>query len=177
MFETNRALLRKLADDVDPPATSVEEWEAAELARIRFTMYMAITAESIPRRLGKGATGTQLALDKRIARKVANMYRQLWLSLEQPGDSAPHWTGRDSRLALVRDAEPAMRMAGATVTWSTWLKQRKADAKERRVEVAALAMRHGLVRWGSRRVGLLTLEVNNIERIAAEAVERIRRAA
>lgn len=171
-------MLAQLADGVVLPSLTMEAWDEDEYGRVRFSLFMAIVAEGIPRRLGRDASSPALALDKRLARKVANMYRTLWLGYAKTGwEPPPEWSTRRERLELAAGAEPAMRTAGATVQWPAWLKERKADVKTRRREVAALALHLGLLRWGSRRVGLLSQEIDSIERIAADAVERVRRAA
>lgn len=173
---SNRAQLRSLAEGAEAPATTVEEFELEEFERVRFSLYLAVVCEAIPRRLGKDADPAALALDKRIARKVANLYRSAWMSHARIGaPEAPTWSSRSERLALARDAEPAARKAGAQVKWGAWLTGRYAELETRRRVVAALAVEAGRPKWGVRRVRILNDERASIERIAAETRDRARR--
>lgn len=175
----NRHMLRDLAEGVDlASGLSVESFEAVEFDRVRATLWMALVVEAIPRRLGKGADGAALALDKRVARQVGNLYRSLWAAYENLGaDPAPAWRGREERLRLARTAPLEARRAGAVVRWGAWFEERRADLSVRRGEAAALALKVGMSRWGVTRVRLIESELSNVERIAGEIVVRVRRRA
>jgi hypothetical protein len=173
----NRHMLNGLAEGVEVDlGLSVESFEAVEFERIQLTTWMAVVCEAIPRRLGKSADSAALALDKRIARKVGNLYRSLWAAYEEAGaDPAPAWGSRAERLAYARSAPPDGRRAGATVRWAAWFEERRAVLVERRKLAAALALKNGVSRWGVTRVRLIEAELDNIERIAGDAVVRVRR--
>lgn len=176
---TNRGRLRDVAGEIEPPrGLTPDDVERDGFERVRFTLFMAVVAEAIPRRLGRDADGAALALDKRIARMVANGYRSLWMGYAKLGrPAAPAWSSRDERVGLARDAEPAMRRAGATVIWARWFPDRADELLERRRAVAALALSKGLNKWGTRHVRILTAELENIERIADETIRRTEEAA
>jgi hypothetical protein len=176
---SNRQRLKELAEGVEVNSgLSVEAFEAVEFDRVRASLWVALVCEAIPRRLGKGADSTALALDKRIARKVGNLYRSLWAAYEELGaDPAPAWRGREERLRLARSAQPEARRAGATVRWGEWFETRRADLAVRRGEAAALSLKVGMSRWGVTRVRMIESESANIERIAAEIGVRARRRA
>lgn len=170
---SNRARLRVLAEGIKAPEWTVEEFERIEFERVRFSLFTAVVAESIPRRLGKDADAAALAIDKRVARMVANCYRSLWMSYSRLGaPPAPTWSSRVERVGLAAKAEEGMRRAGATVRWGPWLRDRHGELDSRTREVAALAMTAGRPKWGVRRVRILTAERDNIERIAGEVVRR-----
>lgn len=175
---TNRERLAELAEGVSPPSGwTAETFEREEFERIRTTLFTAVVCESIPRRLGKDADAVSLALDKRLARKIANAYRSLWMAYAAGlgAPPAPKWTGRGERLALSREAEPELRRAGATIRWPAWLPARHDELVERRTQVAAFALGEGLSRWGSRRVRVLSDEIDNVERITREVAGIARR--
>lgn len=173
---SNRSRLKSLAEGTDVVEVTIEEFEAEEFERVRFSLYLAVVCESIPRRLGKDADPVALALDKRIARKVANLYRSAWMAHARLGAApAPSWTSREERLALARDAEPNARRAGAQVRWGAWLLARYGELEARRRAVASLAVAEGRSRWGVRRLRILDDERASIERIAGETRERARR--
>lgn len=168
----NRDRLTAIANGASPADADPEAVERADFERVRRTLYMAVVCEAIPRRLGPTAVGTSLALDKRVARKVANTYRTLWRAL---GDDAPEWSSRAERLALAKGAELDARKAGAVVRWPQWLRARIEELEERRAAVAALGLSSGRVRWAVRRVRFIENELENVKRIAAEAVVAERR--
>jgi hypothetical protein len=173
----NRARLKELAEGVEVDlGLSVEAFEAVEFERVQLTTWMAVVCEAIPRRLGKTADSAALALDKRIARKVGNLYRSIWAAYEEAGaDPAPAWGSRAERLAWARLAPVEGRRAGATVRWAPWFEERRAVLGERRRLAAGLALKNGASRWGVRRVRLIDAERDNIDRIAADVVTRVRR--
>lgn len=172
---TNRVRLRTLAEEPElaapPDELTAERFEREEFERIRATLYMAVVCESIPRRLGKPAEGAALATDKRIARKIANAYRSLWMVYAKLGhgiDPAPAWTNRAERLAYALDAELPDRKAGATVRWVPWFEERRAVLARRERLAAAIALRDGVSLWGVRRVRTIESEARNLARIRAE---------
>jgi hypothetical protein len=165
---TNKERLREVANGHPTPGElTPERFEVEEFERVRETLYMAIVSEAIPRRLGAEASRGMLALDKRIARKIANMYRTLWASMD---GEPPAWSSKAERLALAADAEQPVRRMGATVRWPTWIRETADASAIRRAQAAALALAVGRPRWGTRRVRLLTSEIDNLKRIAAEAI-------
>lgn len=164
---TNKEKLREVAGDARPPGGSVDETDAAEFERIAQSLYLSVVAEAIPRRLGSDARSGAMALDKRVARKVANLYRTLWRAVD---GEPPSWSSKAERMEIAREAPAEARRAGATVRWPTWLRERIAYLEERRSAVAALALRDGRVRWGARRLRLIDQELENLKRIGTETV-------
>jgi hypothetical protein len=164
---TNRERLRELAGTEKAPAGSVDDSDAREFERIAQSLYMAVVAESIPRRLGGSVRSGTLALDKRVARKIANLYRTLWRAVD---GEPPSWSSKAERLALAAEAPSEARRAGAVVRWPKWLKTRIEEVEQLRRAHAALALRDGRVRWGARRMRLLDQELENLKRIATETV-------
>lgn len=147
------------------------------MERVRLTLYAAVVCESIPRRLGRDASASELAIDKRLARRVANAYRTLWMSLARMGGpDAPSWSSRAARLELAGEAEPEARRLGATVRWGEFFAARRELISERRRLVAAYALDAQLPKWGGRRVGLLNDELSNLDRIQEWMDERQTRA-
>lgn len=169
---SNRSALRAMAEGAEVPELSIEEFEAVEFDRVKFSMYMALVAEAVPRRLGKGARDYELALDKQIARKVANLYRSVWDAISDA--SAPRWSSREERARLAATADLGPRRSGATVRWGGWLKNRHAELAELKVATAALAVAAGRPKWGVRRVRILTYEDDNIIRIVDDVLDRRR---
>lgn len=170
---SNKSLLRALAEGREAPEFTVEQFETVEFDRIKFSLFMAVVCESIPRRLGKDAESSLLTIDKRIARKVANVYRSLWMALDT--DSVPDWKTKADRLTLAARAELGARRAGATVRWGAWLRTRYSDLLGLMGDVAAMALAKNRLRWGMRRIRLLDLERDNVRRIINEVVSRIER--
>lgn len=177
----NRARLAEIAGDRPTGALDLtpEQFEAEEFARVRFSLYMALVAEAIPRRLGRDATSDLLALDKRIARKVMNAYRVTWLRLacvsKNGATPPPEFSSRGERSELARRCDEGPRRAGASVQWGRWLPERIEEIGERKLVAATLALHEGLVRWGWRRVAILDMEQENMERIAQETALQLRR--
>lgn len=177
---TNRERLYGFAEGVRAPADlAPETLERGDFERVQATLYLAVVAESVPRRLGRDADSQLLAIDKRIARKLANAYRSMWMAYARAGDiivpDAPVLDGREARMALAREADQDARRAGATVRWSTWFRSRREDLIERRAVASSVAVREGIYRWGVRRVRVIEQEIDNIERVADEAARRLRR--
>lgn len=170
MGRSNRSALRALADGEPEPELTIEQFEEVEFSRIRFSLFMALVSESVPRRLGKGAQGYELAMDKRIARQVANLYRSLWQAVSDA--PAPAWNGREDRSRLAATAEHGPRRSGATVRWGGWLRNRRNEVVELRGQAAAIAVAAGRPKWGIRRVRILTYEEDNILRIARDVLDR-----
>lgn len=172
----NRAALEKLAEsangalDLDP-----SEFEVVEFKRVQFSLLMALVAESIPRRLGTDAPSGELAADKRMARKVANVYRTTWMRLEQFGAAGmplPDLGSREHRAGIANRAPDAARRAGATVRWAGWLAERRDEVEKKRLQTAALALSEGAVKWGWRRIRILEEEQMNLERVAVVALSK-----
>jgi hypothetical protein len=159
---TNRSQLAELARGVEPAGTT-DAFEREEEERIRASLYMAVVCEAVPRRLGKSADSRALAGDKRVARKIANLYRSLWAAYD--AGSAPGWSGRGDRLLLARDADGLARRAGATVRWAVWFPERIELVEERRGLAAAIALAGGMSRWGVRAIRVLDTELINLRRI------------
>lgn len=164
--EANRATLEYLAVGDRAQPGSSDRYEQEEARRLRFNLYMAIVAETIPRRLGREADNAALAADARTARRVANMYRSL---LRAGGGEDVNWTTRAERHALARKADPGMRTMGATLLWPDWLAGAIETATGRQETVAKAAKVDGKLRWGIRRLNLLIAEIENLERIREEA--------
>lgn len=167
---SNKERLRELAEGEGEPTLTVEQFEAVEMDRVRFSLFMALICESIPRRLGKDADAWALALDKQLARKVANCYRSLWKAMDS--SSAPAWNSRAERMSLAAAADTGQRRAGATVRWGAWLRERHEGIAQIMSRAAALAVLKNRTRWGISRVRLLEIERDNIRRIINEVVGR-----
>lgn len=167
-----RADLERLARGVRPPEWEPEEFEREEDARLRFNLTMALVAEAIPRRLGADADSAALARDKRLARRVANAYRvALMRSAQLAGGSAaaiPDLSSREARMRKARAAGNAERRVGATVRWEVWIPETVAAVESRRVEIAALGLENGTLKWSWRRVRVLDEEARNLERVGTE---------
>lgn len=140
----------------------LEQFEAEEFERYRLALYTALVCEAIPRRLGKGGDRAALAKDKKLARRVANLYRVLWAAVD---DDPPSWYGRGDRKLLADDAPVAARKLAATIDWQEWLVDRMGLVAERRRVAAGIALREGRSRWGVVRLRLLDTEADNLARI------------
>lgn len=166
----NRDRLREFAGSAGAPGFEPEEFEREEAARYRFNLLMALVAEAIPRRLGASADSSALARDKKLARKVANAYRvTLMRAVQLAGAAAvPELDSREARLREARTAGNGERRFGATVRWEVWIPETIEDVRLRRTEISALSLERGTVKWGWKRVRVLSEEIDNLERIALE---------
>lgn len=170
----NRAALEEFAAGATVPAFEPEEFERDEEARYRFNLLMALVAEAIPRRIGAAADSHALALDKKLARKVANAYRVTLLRAVQLAGAAavPEVGSREERLRVARTAGNGERRVGATVRWELWIPETLEDVRLRRTEISALSLSTGRVKWGWKRVRVLSEEIDNLERIGLELVPK-----
>lgn len=173
VVRSNKERLRELAERAEDVGLTIEQFEAIELGRVRFSFFMALVCEAIPRRLGRDADPWALTLDNRVARKVANVYRSIWAGLDK--NSAPAWNSRAERTALAASATSAQRQAGATVKWGAWLKGRYKEIGELMVKAAALGLASKRRRWAASRVRLLEIEQEDIRRIINDVVGRAER--
>lgn len=172
-MRTNKERLRELAGRAGEVDLSIEQFEAIEMGRVRFSFFMALACESIPRRLGRDADPWALTLDNRVARKVANVYRALWLAMDKP--SAPALKSRADRIALAAKATSAQRQAGATVKWGAWLKGRYGEIGELMIRVAGIGLAVSRPRWAASRIRLLEIEQEDIRRVINDVVGRAER--
>lgn len=147
----------------------VEEFSQVEMARIRLSLEMALVCETLPRRLGGGASAAALALDKRVARQVQSLYLARWRALEV--GSAPSWVTSEERRALASQCGSGARQLGATVRWGNWLPERYAALGELQREAAAIAVAGGRLRWGRRYVYGLLNERGEIERLVRNVIK------
>jgi len=85
-----------------------------DFQRTRFWCLAAAIAIDVPRRLGPDADYRELAIDKRISRKVCHNYEVLWelFHKEVQAPPAPVWTDRS-----LLHQDPVMVRIGSTVIW------------------------------------------------------------
>lgn len=162
---SNRKLLVEVANGFRPPiAWTPEEITSEESERVVTTALAALYASQMPRRLSEGAPRRALALDKRVSRKVAQAYLDLWSRMNR-GREAPRCPSWDDGLKLAALNDDA-RVMGAQIVWKRWLKDRARFVEKRKSKLAAFALREGLVSWGARRIQMLETEERGIDRAA-----------
>lgn len=121
----------------------------AEQERVGKMLSVAVTAQTIPRRLGADATPDELAADKLRARRVAHVAGQL---VKAWGGAELNGGGADSK----REA--------ATVDWSRWMDEHRAWALARQTYIATWCVKQGGdERWAKSAITKLTNEVNWLE--------------
>lgn len=160
----NRDILEIAANGSRAPSSwTAEDLTEAEAERIVGSALMALVAAQMPRRGGSSATARAMSLDKKVSRRVAQNYLDIWrrLTKKREAPKAPTW---DEAFLLAARDEHARR-AGATVLWNKWIRERGVWIPRQRSRVAAFALREGLVSWGARRVMLYDVEEQGIQRV------------
>lgn len=108
-----------------------------ELARVGRTLAVVILASTLPRRLGGDAGDTELALDKRRARRVVHVLQNVWLS----------WAGKKAGIRLpVTDSE--INREAAQLDWERFRDVHIAGVNSRARYAATWAILHDKERWG-----------------------------
>lgn len=153
---------QQLAADRDLFATFAN----VDFQRIRFWCLTAAIAIDIPRRLGPDAERVELTVDKKISRRVCNLYRELWrlfyLDLDAP--EPPNWNDMS---IMMRD--PVMERVGSTVNWKTQVPYLIVVVERRMhalVEHDELATLDRMRRWYNKRSDFLNLELNRLYKVA-----------
>lgn len=160
----NRDILEIAANDARAPSSwTVEDLVETEAERIVNSALLALVAAQMPRRGGGSATARAMSLDKKVSRRTAQTYLDIWrrLTKKREAPKAPDW--EEAFVMAARDE--TARRAGATVIWPKWVKERSLWIPRQRRRVAAFALREGLVSWGARRVMLYDVEEQGIERV------------
>jgi len=143
------AAYQDLALDVsakDTPA-GINAEEAKRLSR---TLAMVILAGGIPRRLGADATGEELAIDKRRAKRVAHVLKQ----------SLTAWNPEGQPLAI----DPDIKKDAAQLDWEQWWIEHRKWLENRITYVATwaskIAHKPEDIQWAKKAVVRLQNELN-----------------
>lgn len=167
----NRDILEIAAEGARAPASwTQEDLVDNEGERIVGDALMALVAAQMPRRNGSAAGARALALDKKVSRKTAQLYLDIWrrLTKKREAPKAPSW----DEAFVMAARNPEARRAGATVLWKPWIRERGLWIPKQRSRVAAFALREGLVSWGARRVMLYDVEEQGIDRMKELMIKR-----
>jgi hypothetical protein len=123
-----------------------ESLVAADIRELIRLIYVVEAAGAIPSRLGKDATGDELSMDKRYARRIAHCFRQslkAWGGvLDDAGEHADHY-----------------RRVAATVKWADLISDRQAYLMERLPLYATLAIDEGDRSWGNQALARINNEL------------------
>lgn len=170
---TRREVLGSFADEgfVPPDAWNRDGIARAEAKRVRKVAYMGAVAAETPRRLGAGADGIDLAGDKFLSKRIANVYWTCWrrlctaknapLPAEDLGDEEQtlypptEWVLLHARGA----ADDEARRAGRTVIWDRWWDDQRPRLLARRRALATFALRTEQLSWGFRIVSGISNEI------------------
>lgn len=128
---------------------SREELEDRQINRISRELAVILVTLSIPRRLGADADETELAIDKKRARRVAHA-----LSKALTG-----WTKRPPQVTV----DDEIRRLGAQLNWTSWQPAVTGTIEEQRRCVATYAIRSGQERWGKSAIVRLNNELKWVE--------------
>jgi hypothetical protein len=149
---------------------SLTQVEAKRLAKNAYTARIAV---DVPRRLGSDASGYELSADKKLSKRIAYVYFNLWtrfvraphatLPLEEcPDDLVPprNWKA----LHTLAYADEEIRRAGSTIIWTDGWEELSPRLHARRMVVASVALTRGETAWGYRMIVSLTDEINWLDR-------------
>lgn len=152
-----------------PENWTVESLTQVEAKRLAKNAYTARIAVDVPRRLGSDASGYELSADKKLSKRIAYVYFNLWtrfvrsphatLPIEQcPVDLIPprNW----KTLYTLAYADDEIRRSGSTIIWSDWWEELAPRLQARRMVVASVAITRGETAWGYRMTVSLTDEIN-----------------
>lgn len=161
--ESNRDIVERAAKGHNAPSSwtkeDLVEWEAE---RVVNNALMALVSAQMPRRGGSEMSARAMSKDKKVSRKIAQTYIDIWrrLNMKQEAPKAREW----DELLVQAAKDPDARRAGATVLWPKWVREQEVWLPKRRAKVAAFALREGEIKWGARRVILLDVEERGLQR-------------
>lgn len=152
-----------------PENWTVESFIQVEAKRLAKNAYTARIAVDVPRRLGSDASGYELSADKKLSKRIAYVYYNLWtrfvrsphatLPIEQcPVDLIPprNW----KTLYTLAYANEEIRRAGSAIIWTEWWEELAPRLQARRMVVASVAITRGETAQGYRMTVSLTDEIN-----------------
>lgn len=144
-------------DDESLSEWGTYEFIVAKLETVVFDYKACAWALQIPRRLGGGATGRELADDKKFMRKVMHLNQQLfdkWNGLlPEPMPVDWHTVPQDAKAD------------GARLDHEEFMRDRLHLAGRQRASVVTVATQLGLEAWAAKAEKVLTYEIVNLERI------------
>lgn len=132
-----------------PPAGAREELETREVERIVRSLAVVILAGTIPRRLGGDVDDSQLALDRKRARRTGHALTQ----------ALRGWTKKQPKLPL----DDAIRIEGAQLDWTKWQEAHTTKIRNELRCLATWAVRHEERAWGRSAVVRLENELKWVE--------------
>lgn len=174
---TRRQVLEHYADEgfVPPDAWNRDGIARAEVKRVQRVAYIGAVAAEIPRRLGGGAESIDLAGDRFLSKRIANVYWTCWRRLttaknaplrseeldESEQDLYPPsvWSLLHARAA----ADDEARRAGRTVMWDRWWRDARPRLLGRRRALATFALKEEQLSWGFRIVSGISNEITWVD--------------
>jgi hypothetical protein len=131
------------------PELSAKEWELREIERITLALAKVVIAGEVHARLGEGATRSELAQDKRRARRIAHAL----------GSSLYAWQRKTPKLP----SDETIKIAGAQLTWDTFVPEHCATAQAELRMMASWAILNNERRWGRSIVTRIENEISWLE--------------